>query len=212
MGNFSVIGQKLEGYVREQIYQRQKIHGKVLRNDSDIQFLSNRNAWLKLASGVFLMNPPTDKTQPGSKFGGGMRLAMANVLFNGVTYYENYNIKNQLNLTVAERTTALLEKDTNPSKRNSKGYPKGDIGPGGKYDTSDPAFGITPMPGLISAEIKTSNMGSIEKANVKLKVNNREQFDIIEELYLRLGYDMLLEWGWDKYIVNDGTHKKMGNT
>ena len=212
MGNFSVIGQKLEGYVREQIYQRQKIHGKVLRNDSDIQFLSNRNAWLKLASGVFLMNPPTDKTQPGSKFGGGMRLAMANVLFNGVTYYENYNIKNQLNLTVAERTTALLEKDTNPSKRNSKGYPKGGIGIGDKYDTSDPAFGITPMPGLISAEIKTSNMGSIEKANIKLKINNREQFDIIEELYLRLGYDMLLEWGLDKYIGNVGTHKKMGNT
>ena len=49
MGNFSVIGQKLEGYVREQIYQRQKIHGKVIRNDSDIQFLNNRNAWLKLA-------------------------------------------------------------------------------------------------------------------------------------------------------------------
>jgi hypothetical protein len=206
MGNFSVVGQKLDGYVNNQIYQRQKIHGKSLRNDSDIQFLSNRNAWLKLASGVFLANPPADKTQPGSKFGKGMNLAMANVLFNGNTYYDNRSTKNQLNLTVAERATNALY------DRTSKGYFKGGIGPSDKYDTSDPAFGITPMPGLISAEIKTSNMGSIEKANVRLKINNREQFDIIDELYLRLGYDMLLEWGWDKYVDNNGNHKKMGNT
>ena len=55
MGNFSVVGQKLDGYVNNQIYQRQKIHGKSLRNDSDIQFLSNRNAWLKLARHFLLL-------------------------------------------------------------------------------------------------------------------------------------------------------------
>jgi len=64
------------------------------------------------------------------------------------------------------------------------------------------------MPGIISAEIKTETRGSIKKATVKIQANNRTQFDIIDLLYMRLGYSVLLEWGQSSYFNNDGTYIK----
>jgi hypothetical protein len=59
------------------------------------------------------------------------------------------------------------------------------------------------MPGIESADVKTLNRGSIKKATVKLKANNREQFEILDLLYMRLGYTVLLEWGNSLFIDNE---------
>ena len=74
------------------------------------------------------------------------------------------------------------------------------------YGLGGTHFGINPMPGIISAEIKTENMGSLKSATVQIKANNRNQFDIIDILYLRLGYSVLLEWGNSNYFNNDGSY------
>lgn len=74
------------------------------------------------------------------------------------------------------------------------------------YGLGGTNFGINPMPGIISAEIKTENMGSLKSATVQIKANNRNQFDIIDILYMRLGYSVLLEWGNSSYFNNDGTY------
>ena len=63
------------------------------------------------------------------------------------------------------------------------------------------------MPGIISAEIKTENMGSLKSATIQIKANNRNQFDIIDILYMRLGYSVLLEWGNSNYFNNDGSYE-----
>jgi len=74
------------------------------------------------------------------------------------------------------------------------------------YGLGGTNFGINPMPGILSAEIKTENMGSLKSATVQIKANNRNQFDIIDILYLRLGYSVLLEWGNSNYFNNDGSY------
>ena len=53
-------------------------------------------------------------------------------------------------------------------------------------------FGIVPMPGIESVDVKALERGSIRRATVTLKAYNKEQFDIIDILYLRLGYTLLL--------------------
>ena len=58
---------------------------------------------------------------------------------------------------------------------------------------------MQPVPGIIDVNVDCVNRGSIKKATVTLKAYNKFQFGIIELLYLRLGYVMLLEYGWDKY-------------
>lgn len=64
-------------------------------------------------------------------------------------------------------------------------------------------FGNRPMPGIISANIKTETRGSLKTATVQIKAWNRNQFDLIDILYLRLGYSILLEWGHSSYYNNE---------
>jgi len=56
--------------------------------------------------------------------------------------------------------------------------------------------------GIQSANIKHENRGSIRRAEVKIKAHNKYQFDIIDTLYLRLGFSVLLEWGHSIIINN----------
>jgi len=68
------------------------------------------------------------------------------------------------------------------------------------------------MPGITSVHIKSLNRGSIKEATVKLTCNSQRQFNIIDHLYLRLGYDMLIEWGWSHYITGPDSYSRMGTT
>jgi predicted chitinase len=47
-------------------------------------------------------------------------------------------------------------------------------------------------------------LGSLRQANVNFKVWNINQLNVIEALYFRLGYSMLLEWGHTQYFKNNG--------
>jgi hypothetical protein len=60
------------------------------------------------------------------------------------------------------------------------------------------------MMGIKKAEIKHENRGSLRRATVQIKAFNRVQFDIIDVLYLRLGFNILLEWGHSMYYDDKG--------
>ena len=77
----------------------------------------------------------------------------------------------------------------------------------GAYSNSKD-FGFRAMPGITSFGVKSKSMGSLNEANLTLKVNDAEQLAIIDTLYLRLGYTMFLEWGNSSYYQNDGTYVK----
>jgi len=73
---------------------------------------------------------------------------------------------------------------------------------------STSGYGFVPPPGLVSADIKSLNQGSLRDTTIQILCHSMEQFEIIEKLYLRLGYTMLLEWGWAMYFTNPGQHGK----
>jgi hypothetical protein len=76
------------------------------------------------------------------------------------------------------------------------------------YSSNNGDFGLVAMPGLESFDIKSRSMGSLREANVTLRVNDTEQFKLLETIYLRLGYSMFLEWGNSSYYNNDGDYVK----
>ena len=80
------------------------------------------------------------------------------------------------------------------------------------YGSGDNQFGLVPMPGIESIDVKHLNNGSIRSAEVKIKAYNKTQFSILDILYMRLGYVMLLEWGNSNYINNSGGYENMGPT
>jgi hypothetical protein len=65
---------------------------------------------------------------------------------------------------------------------------------------SNSGYGFSPPPGLVSADVKSLNRGSLREATIKILCHNIDQFNIIDKLYLRLGFSMLLEWGWSQYF------------
>lgn len=215
----NVVGEPFDQYVFNQIKNRQNLQGKgfdLTRSTQDINYLNNRNAWVKLASSVLVENTSvttneplkTDGEQrlidlgiPNPKNYMGDKLAKSFILFNGTQ--ELNKTGNSSSYTVREgiaKTESALNNIFSPNA----------YGLGGSNQ------GIQPMPGIESVNIDCVNRGSIRKATVVLKVYNRVQFHIIELLYLRLGFTMLLEWGWDKYLHQDKDSnvgvRNMGNT
>ena len=183
-----IVGEPLNRWVSDQIKERQKLQGKFNRDIKDVNYLNNKNSFLKLASGVFLENNPDPATKPGSVFGNGLEFPMNYVLFNGQTSF-----------SISDDEFDKMHIERTEVKTKSTGVMPSGIGKSKAYDTSDKDYGIVPMPGIISADIRSKERGSIREANIKIKANSKRQFQIIDELYLRLGYDMLLEWGWNLY-------------
>jgi hypothetical protein len=186
----AIIGEELRGYVRRQITARQTLHGSGvghtgnLRTDKQINLLNSNTSWIKLASGVSISESNRlTELNIDPKFIG-MGLAKNNILFSGTSKLINGQL---------EQREGFLPREDNSS------YTYG-------------SFGFSPMPGIISADIKTLTRGSLKKATVKLTANNKQQFDIIDLLYMRLGYTVLLEWGNSIYTTTGGDKKTLGNT
>jgi len=88
-----------------------------------------------------------------------------------------------------------------PNQRTNLGY--GDFAIGA--DANEDGYGIVPMPGITQANIRTkSAYGSLREARVEFVCHNRRQLEVLEMLYMRPGYVVLLEWGWSPFINNEG--------
>ena len=88
-----------------------------------------------------------------------------------------------------------------------RGFPGGGRPLGGVY--GDPlaranakdGYGLVPMPGITKLNIRTkSAYGSLREAKVDFTCHNLRQLAVLEVLYMRPGYPVMLEWGWSPYI------------
>ena len=189
----SIIGEPVDRYVIDQVKTRQKIYGKGIdgtstRTPQELQYMNNRNAWIKMASSVYVKdtNYRLPKGIENVDSFSGDNLAKKAILFNGLS--------------------SLGEPQRSGVSLNSSNYNDSAYGLGGTQ------FGIQPMPGINSLQVDTKNRGSIKTATVELIAFNRFQFELIETLYLRLGFCMLVEWGWDKYIGKDNKFHSVKST
>lgn len=191
----SIVGQDLREYVIKQINVRQHAHGSGAykeRTLEELTYLNSRTSWVKLASGVTVTSDKlkeigfNDVVVDAYK---GQGLARNFILFNGTSQIADFGNPNSYNLLPIEYQSPI---------------PSG-------YNTS-PDYGIFPMAGITDVSIKSLNRGSLKKATVKLKVQDRQQLAVIDILYLRLGYTVLLEWGNSVFLDNDGNLQKVQDT
>ena len=201
MANNNIIGEEFEEYVRKQIDVRQKIHGSGTPNNPRsveyLSYLNSKTAWVKLASGVSISEERLKKEGMDASFQG-MDLAKKRVLFGGVASLEG---------------DKLIQRGTNKNRNlNITNSNSGTYNVNQKNKIDDLEFGLVPMPGITSVDIKNKNRGSIKEATVKLTAYTREQFDFIDLLYMRLGYTVFLEWGWSTYFDNNEDYQEMNYT
>lgn len=79
------------------------------------------------------------------------------------------------------------------------------IGSDNAYGIGGRDFGYTPMPGITDLSIKTGGkLGTLREATINFVCHNKEQLDIMDALYMKLGMSVLVEWGHIPYIDNNG--------
>lgn len=185
----NLIGEGFHPNIITEINRRQKIQGyrassgasPLSQTPQVLDYLFARTGWVKMVSSVDIIDINTINSPGIKSLGfGGSELAKNFVLFNGVGEYKNPNSRGG----VAKSNNIL----TNTA-----------YGLGGTK-----TFGQSPMMGIISANIKTETKGSLKTATIQIKAFNKVQFDIIDNLYMRLGYNVLLEWGYSHYFQGNG--------
>ena len=83
-------------------------------------------------------------------------------------------------------------------------------GPENAYSLQTPSgkthqYGIRPMPGITGVDIKSKGAyGSLREVTVTFNAWDIRQLEELEQLYMRPGYSVLVEWGWDPYLDNSG--------
>ena len=188
----NILGEGFPIEIIKQIENRQTFYGAgfangIERSNNVLKYLNSNTSWVKLVSSTNVTNQDIiqNETLRNLKNIQGNSLAKKFVLFNG-TDNEGHN-------------RAGIDYGNNILSNNAYGI-------GGNE------FGIQPMMGIKSANIKHLNNGSLRKATVQIKAFNRTQFDIIDILYLRLGFSILLEWGHSMYIDDKGDLQSNNNT
>ncbi len=185
----NIVGEPIDEFVAKQIDTRQKIYGggfNNIRTPQQLSFFNSRTSFVKLLSSVNIgddFKPNSEELKEILKDYKGNKLAQNFILFNGVS---------SLPTTTPSFSSGYL-------LNNYQNYAYGI----GGYEQ-----GLRPMPGIISINVKNETRGSLKTATINLKAWNRVQFEIIDVLYLRLGYTLLLEWGNNIYFKDPTTPDK----
>ena len=169
-------------------------------------YTTSRQCVIRMCSGVDLL-PDTEVPEKGKYEGNGVlegeNMAIRYMLQGGVLA-KNIDFGGIKNNTQFKRGPRNGFPGSGKSNFNQEGY---GFHYGDPYIRSDAKedMGIVPMPGIIDAQIQThGRYGQTRIAKVNFKCHNRRQLEILELLYMRVGYPVLLEWGWSTYISDDG--------
>jgi len=192
MGN--ITGSPFRTWVTEQINARQKALGQYSNIDpKNLLYYTTKTPWIRLASSVDLNNGKVLNDLINMGFSkndiSGDNLAKKCILQGGVID-QNANLKYGL---------------------SQDNIFNGAYGWGGKSITDKGNRGFAPLPGILNAKFTYYSHGTYGKAEVQIQCFSRQQMALIDTLYLRPGYTLLLEFGWSVYIDNNGNLKKFDN-
>lgn len=180
----NVIGAPFAEHVLTQLNLRAAHNSTTDRSNDEILFLANKMSWVKLTSSV--------RVQAGSNN-------------DTPTFISEYYKKLGLNYANADDLAKnwVLQAGTSKADGASIDLRYG-VGADGAYGLGGTEeLGYRPMPGLTSVTVDTKGtLGSLREATIQFKVQNMNQLNIIEALYFRLGYSMLLEWGHNQFYTN----------
>ena len=214
MGN--ILGEVFDDYVKGQIESRQKIYGSRERSIEQLKLLNNQNAYLRLASSIDLntnaeyFDEKNKKVMPDlvvrnaaqnilSRLGdknakyAGQNLAKYCVLLNGINPHNTLVIRNEKDeithssvIPSSDVMEGINYPKSNQEEQSFTSLYKGAWGFGGTD------LGYRPMPGLTGADIIFYNQGSLRKATIQIVAYNLQQLELIDLLYMKVGYSILL--------------------
>ncbi len=184
----NIIGVKIPEWLYRQLETRSIQNSKSVRDTNNLLYLANKTAWVRLVSSVNVIEQTDQRyfsdlgvniSAEGNQ-SAEVRLAQEFMLFGGSSIYSD-----------------------------NKNYLRSGFGKGGAYGTLGNSeiqkYGYRPMPGITSVNIETQGrLGSVRSATINFKCWDKDQLDIIDALYFKLGFSMFLEWGHTYYYPSPG--------
>jgi hypothetical protein len=168
----SIFRESFPDFIKEELTRRQD--GMLLRNPNFVHQLNSRSAWVRMSSGVNVNNSS--------------ELAKKYVLQGGVL--------NNSTSTVGDK---IVDNFALKAGLGSGGTAYDNLSPGGNKNR----LGIRPMPGITNLSIQSkSAYGSLQEATVSFTAWDIRQLEELEILYMRPGYTVLLEFGWNYAKIN----------
>lgn len=199
----NLTGQPFNPGVKKQVIARQKAlaggtesGGSLLPiSNKDLQYSVTKTPFLRLASSINLTSKGSDNTTiENSVLNRLVKAGVPKNLIEGDQLAKNF---------ILQAGTISVDDDLkfsglNAGLNNGKSLFNGSYGWGGSQER-----GYVPMPGLTNAAINFYNNGALSKTTIQLRCYSKQQFQLLDVLYLRPGYTLLLEWGWSQYLDND---------
>ena len=186
----NIIGTKLPQWLIRQLDLRANRNSDDVRTNENLLYLANKSAWVRLVSSVDIDQERDQKyfsDISGATISNPQSLAKNFVLFGGTSKYRENN-SYQLRSGVSY---------SDPNKTSGGAY-----GILGKEEIQK--YGYRPMPGIMSVNIETQGrLGSIRGAIINFKCWDKQQLDIIDALYFKLGFTMFLEWGHTYFYTSN---------
>lgn len=186
----NIAGGEFKPWVDKQIKLRQEKLDSKKRDEETLQFSTNRNAWYRVTS----MSVLKDENPLVKKYGQNLKgdgLAKEFVLQGGVIKRNSNDLGIKLRSGVG------------------RGVQEG-IFTQSSYGAIEPLeLGYKPMPGITNLSIGTGGkLGVLQEVKIDFKCYNLAQLEIIETLYMKLGFSVFIEWGHTNYFRNDGKFER----
>ena len=191
------LGLPFDTFVKNQINTRQAALGQNSNIDEKfLRFYNAKTPFLRLASSVNLTNKGTGGADlENSVLKKLINAGVPSELISGDKLAKNFILQGGVVSATNNSEFSGLQAGLNdPSNLFSGAY-----GWGGVAER-----GYVPMPGLTDANVTYYNNGALSKTVINVRCFSKAQFQLLDVLYLRPGYTLLLEFGWSQYLSNDG--------
>ncbi len=204
-----LLGKSFRDFVGNQVRKRQEVLGeyssRFAPGDKTEAFMTN-TPWIRLASAVDV----SDKDEKGSVYNQMKEKGLFDGILNELTgdnLAKNFILFGGVNNNVGGIDNAY----SGLNSPNSTKIFGGAYGFGAWNQLFDNnGEGFKPMPGITNIDFSYRNDGALSQASVTVKAFNRTQFQIIDILFQRPGYTVLLEFGHSVFVDNDGVIQYAG--
>ena len=194
-----IIGGGIDSGVISQLIEREKLISSKLKTKEHLLFFNGNGAWARMVSSINTIDQKAaEDLVVGKKtiteVVGSSLLAEKNILMGGV-FSQDSGLQGGVD----------FKKYHSPISLGGKGYLDNQ-----KQATADSktnayhnyeGIGFRPSPGLESVEVKSKGTyGTLRAADVNFKVYTLEDLEVMQKLFLRPGYTVLLEWGHSQQL------------
>jgi len=190
----NIVGTGFPPVIQDQIKKREAIANSQTRDNNTLQHLTNKNAWVRLSSGVQVIDKQAEEDDQG-----------INDLFTRAelnAYYRNKRKVKSGRSTLAKNN--ILQGGTISTNGTNSIIKKGfnETYTQGATDN----LGFKPMPGITNISITTGGKWqTLLQADIDFICYDLDQLDTMSKLYMSLGCTVFLEWGNTNYFKNDNT-------